>query len=61
MTSIDGPVLGSHLHPSARLVHQVDDVEAPTELTVYSLDASDLTTHWLTVNIDGAVPIERMR
>ena len=58
---MDGPVLGSHLLPSARLVHRVDDAEAPTELTVYCLDASDLTTHWLTVNIEGAVPVDRMR
>jgi hypothetical protein len=38
-----------------------DDPEDPEEATVYWPDAPDLTTSWLTVNVDHVEPLSEMR
>jgi hypothetical protein len=38
-----------------------DDWEAPTEMTVYPSTAEEVTTEWLTVDYDHAVPVDTVR
>lgn len=48
--------------PEFELAYRYDDDEAPTEVTVFpSRFGDDLATHWLTVDIDHAVPLDRAR
>lgn len=44
--------------PEFDLEFLVDEENDPTELTVFSSHADDITTHWITVNIEAAIPIQ---
>ncbi|MFB6207250.1 MAG: hypothetical protein ABEJ05_12070 [Haloglomus sp.] len=39
-----------------RLEHSVDDPSDPGELTVFTPESSNLTTEWITIEYDEAVP-----
>lgn len=47
--------------PAFALDFLVDDEIDPTELTIFSPDEDDITTHWITVDFDVAVPIQAVR
>lgn len=47
--------------PQFELDFLVDDEVEPTELTVFSSTEDDITTHWITIDFDAAVPIEAVR
>jgi len=40
--------------PSFDLVCAYDDEERPTEVTIYSSDTDEITTHWITIEKDYA-------
>jgi hypothetical protein len=45
---------------SVDLVSAVDDEADPTQLTVYSDRDDEITTHWITVDLDHAVDLAEM-
>ena len=47
--------------PTFELEYLFDDADDPAEVTVFSPDGEDVTTHWITIDIDAAVPIEAVR
>lgn len=48
--------------PAFRLEFYYDDQEYPTEVTVCSAtDRGTLATHWITIDIDHAVPLDDIR
>lgn len=47
--------------PDLDLNHLFDDQENPSELTIYAPRTDDITTHWLTSDIESAVPVDTMR
>lgn len=49
--------------PSFELASTVDDPDDPGEVTVFPADADDesLVTTWISVDPDGAVPLEDVR
>ena len=44
--------------PAAELAFAVDDADAPTEVTVYPEDDVDVTTTWLTIDVDHVVDLK---
>lgn len=44
--------------PTFELDFMVDDEEDPTELTIFSPRGDDITTQWITVDLNTAVPIQ---
>ena len=42
------------------LVHALDDESAPRTVTVYPRDPDDVTTTWLTVDVEHAVDLAEM-
>lgn len=58
-----GSADGSALHelPDYELEYLFDDDEEPTEVTVFVDNATDLSTNWITVDADHAVPLEDVR
>lgn len=47
--------------PDFDLEYLFDDQDDPTEVTIFSPGNDDITTHWLTIDVDSAVSIEAMR
>lgn len=47
--------------PQFELDFLVNDEVDPTELTVFATDEGDITTHWITVDFDAAIPIEAVQ
>jgi hypothetical protein len=47
--------------PTFALKFLVDDEVEPTELTIFSPNEDDITTHWITVDFDDAIPLEAVR
>lgn len=48
--------------PEYELACRFDDEEAPTEVTVFPAEfGEDLATHWLTMDVEHAVPLDRAR
>lgn len=47
--------------PEFELDYLVDDEVDPTELTVFSPIEDDITTHWITVDFESAIPIQAVR
>lgn len=47
--------------PEFELDFLVDDAVNPTELTVFSPTDDEITTHWISVDVDSAVPIQAVR
>lgn len=47
--------------PEFALAFLVDDEDDPTELTIFSPNEDDITTHWITVDYDTAIPIKAVR
>lgn len=63
-TAADGPAVPNGEPPDPpefELAYLVDDEVDPTELTVFSPDDDDITTHWITIDFDAAIPIEAVR
>lgn len=46
--------------PSFDLACHYDDTEDPAEVTVFDPDSADVTTTWLTVDAESAVPLDRI-
>lgn len=46
---------GSEATPPIGYVGQFDDADDPSEFTVSDPNATDTTTHWLTIDADHAV------
>lgn len=42
------------------LVHAVDDEDDPRSVTVYPRDCDELTTTWLTMDVEHVVDLEAM-
>ena len=61
MTSIEDVVVDSARLPRFDLEYGVDDTDRPTSVTVYAPDADDISTHWITIDADHAVPLEDVR
>lgn len=57
----DGPSFEPTDPPEFALDFLVDDEVEPSELTIFSPEGDDITTQWITVEIDAAVPIEAVR
>lgn len=38
-----------------------DEPVEPTEVTIFSPSGFDITSHWITIDMESAVPIEAMR
>jgi hypothetical protein len=55
-----GPADSSAEPAPVDLAWAVDDADHPTELTVYSDREDEITTHWLTVDLEHAVDLEEM-
>lgn len=51
-------VVDSTRLPSFELEYGLDDPEAPTAVTVFAPDAADVSTAWLSIDADHAVPLE---
>jgi hypothetical protein len=47
--------------PEFELEYLFDDDDAPTEVTVFADDPETLSTRWITVDRDYAVPLEEVR
>lgn len=47
--------------PEFTLDYMIDNEEDPTELTIFSPEEDDITTHWITVDFATAVPIQDIR
>lgn len=43
--------------PQFGLDYEYDDPVNPSEVTVFEAAAADRTTHWITVDVDGAVDL----
>ncbi len=56
-----GPDFEPEASPEFALDYMIDDKEAPSELTIFSPREPDITTHWITVDFDSAVPIQDVR
>lgn len=48
-------------YPTFDLTYLFDDADDPTAVTVFSPDEGDVTTHWITIDVEAAVPIEAAR
>ena len=61
--SVYDPFRDSSARPagSTRVDYAVDDADTPTELTVFSEQADELPTHWISVDIGHAVALDEMR
>lgn len=60
----DGPaVSGNRVDelPEFSLEYLLDDAVDPTEVTVFRPCGDEITTHWITVGIDHAVPLDELR
>lgn len=60
----DGPVVsGNRVDelPRFPLEYLLDDAVEPTEVTVFRPGEDEITTHWITVGIDHAVPLDELR
>lgn len=44
-------------HPGVRLAFALDDEDDPTEVTVYPERCADVTTTWITVDVEHAVDL----
>lgn len=48
--------------PEFDLACKYDDEDAPTEVTVFPARfGDDLATHWLTIDVEHAIPLDRVR
>lgn len=48
--------------PSFELSYLFDSEDEPTEVTVFpGSDEFDISTNWITIDVDGAVPLEAVR
>lgn len=57
-----GAALGSDELPVFDLDYLFDDRDHPTEVTVFPAeDTFDISTNWITIDIDHAVPLDRIR
>lgn len=57
-----GATLGSDELPVFELDYLFDDRDRPTEVTVFPAeDTFDISTNWITIDIDHAVPLDRIR
>lgn len=51
-----------HELPAFELRWRFDDEDAPTEVTVFSpADGADVTTAWLTMDVDHAVRVDEIQ
>lgn len=57
----DQPERATSDRPQFELDFLVDDEVDPTELTVFSPADDDITTHWISIDFECAVPIEAVR
>lgn len=48
-------------YPDFELTHLLDDADDPTELTIFLPSEDDVTTHWITVDFEHAIPIAAVR
>ena len=46
--------------PSFDLIWAYDDEERPTEVTIYSDEQDEITTHWITIEEDYAWDLENV-
>lgn len=47
--------------PVFDLFYMFDDQADPTSVTVFSPGSADITTHWITADIESTVPVEAVR
>jgi len=59
--SSDGLLARKGELPAFELVCLFDDLEAPTEVTVFEPDSPDITATWISTDAAHAVPLERAR
>lgn len=60
-TGAEAPSRGA-IHPAfIELAYLLDDEEAPTELTIYPPRAEDITTCWLSADLDAVIPLDEAR
>lgn len=46
--------------PALGLDHAYDDVDEPTEITLYDADAADVTATWITAAVEDTVELGAM-
>lgn len=65
MSAIEPSKQSQHTHleelPQFDLEYLFDDDESPTEVTVFADDPESLSTRWITVDREFAVPLEEVR
>ena len=66
MSAVEGAASGSEIDleelPSFELSYLFDKEDEPTEVTVFpESNDFDISTNWITVAIDGAVPLDQVR
>lgn len=53
---------GADRLPEFNLDYLFDDSDDPTEVTVFPADERrDLSTNWITIDVESAVPLDRIR
>jgi hypothetical protein len=61
-TTPDRPTVELAELPRFELSYLFDDERAPSEVTVFpASDDFDISTNWITVGVDGAVPLDDVR
>ena len=66
MSAIEGAAPGPAIElgelPHFELSYLFDNEDEPTEVTVFpESDDYDISTNWITMTIDAAVPLDRVR
>ncbi|MDY6819691.1 MAG: hypothetical protein SVG88_13610 [Halobacteriales archaeon] len=70
MTSLETPPYTNHNapqlstrwddYPDFALEVLFDDHESPQEVTIFSPEEAEITTHWITASVEDAVPLEEV-
>ena len=66
MSAIEGAAPGRTIElddlPRFELSYLFDSEDEPTEVTVFpESDDYDISTNWITVSVEGAVPLDKVR
>jgi len=56
------PAIELEVLPRFELSYLFDSEDHPTEVTVFpESDDFDISTNWITVDVDGAIPLDKVR
>lgn len=57
-----GPAFELEELPNFDLSYLFDNEDEPTEVTVFpASDEFDISTNWITIDVDGAVPLDQVQ